>query len=188
MIELLEGIYFGRSEGKVLVSVNGFVIGVITDAESFMEVSVGEKITVFTKLILSQDDISIYGFDSKKKKETFEKLIKVSKLGPKTAVKILSSTSIEYLSNAIAVGDIEKLANIPGVGRKTAERIITELKDEFEIVEVDENILEAVEALVSLGYSKTQARSVVSKVVKELGKSGNVSTVIKESLKVLSKM
>lgn len=188
MVELIEGIYAGRSEGKILVSIGGITLGIVTDAESFSEAKEGERVTVFVKMIVSQDDISLYGFDSKIKKEAFEKLIKVSKLGPKTAVKILSSTSVEFLSNAIASGDVERLASIPGIGRKTAERIITELKDEFEPTEVDEKSLEAIEALVSLGYSKTQARTAVKKVIKELGESGNVSKIIKESLKVLSKM
>lgn len=188
MIEVVEGTYLGRSEGKVLIGMNGIVIGIIADAESFLEISIGEKITVFTKVIVSQDDIAIYGFDSKKKKEAFEKLIKVSKLGPKTAVKILSSASVEYLANAIATGDIEKLSNVPGIGRKTAERIITELKDEFEAAEIDERTLEAIEALVSLGYSKIHARNAVNKIIKELGNNGNISKIIKESLKLLSKM
>ncbi len=188
MIELIEGIYKGRSEGKILVSINGIVFGIITDAESFSEFNEGDKILVYTKLIVSQEDMTIYGFDSKVKKETFEKLIKVSKLGPKTAIKILSSTTVDFLSNAIATGDVEKLSSIPGIGRKTAERMITELKYEFEIVEVNEEMLEAIEALVSLGYSKTQARNAVSKVLKETPNINNVSRIIKEALKILAKI
>ncbi|MCX7653845.1 MAG: Holliday junction branch migration protein RuvA [Fervidobacterium sp.] len=188
MIEIIEGIYVGRSEGKILVSVGGIVLGIYTDAESFSEVQEGVKIAVFAKVIISQDDILLYGFDSKAKKEAFEKLIKVSKLGPKTAVKILSATNVQYLSNVISSGDVEKLASIPGIGKKTAERIIAELKDEFEPIGVDEKFSEAIEALVSLGYSKIQARMAVNKVIKEFGDNRNVSQVIKEALKVLVKM
>ncbi|MGC8820216.1 MAG: Holliday junction branch migration protein RuvA [Fervidobacterium sp.] len=187
MIEIIHGTYYGRSEGKILVFVSGIVLGIVTDAESFSDKKEGEEIRVYAKFLITQEDISLYGFDSNSKKEVFEKLIKVSKLGPKTAVKILSSTSIEFLSNAIATGDVEKLSTIPGIGRKTAERIIAELKDEFETVEVDESSIEAIEALVSLGYSRTQARNAVTKVIKEMPIKGNISKIIKEALKVLAK-
>ena len=187
MIELVRGKFLGRSEGKVLVDIGSLVIGIICDAESFSETKEEQEITVFTKLIVTQEDISIYGFDSKEKRDVFEKLIKVSKLGPKSAIKILSSASIEFLSTAIANGDIERLSSIPGIGRKTAERIVAELKDEFEPVQVNNVSLEAIEALVSLGYAKTQAQNAVKQARKEYP-DANLSKLIKEALKILSKM
>ncbi|WP_448376709.1 Holliday junction branch migration protein RuvA [Fervidobacterium sp.] len=187
MLEIIRGKYLGRSEGRILVDLGNIVLGLICDAESFSESTVGSEIIVYSKLIVTQDDISIYGFDSKQKRDVFEKLIKVSKLGPKSAIKILSSTTIEYLSTAIANGDIEKLSSIPGIGKKTAERIIAELKDEFEPMEIDNISLEAVEALVSLGYPKSQAQNAVKQVRKE-NQNANISRVIKEALKILSKM
>ncbi|WP_448385007.1 Holliday junction branch migration protein RuvA, partial [Fervidobacterium sp.] len=100
---------------------------------------------------------------------------------------ILSSASIEFLSTAIANGDIERLSSIPGIGRKTAERIVAELKDEFEPMQVDNVSLEAIEALVSLGYAKTQAQNAVKQARKE-SPDANLSRLIKEALKILSKM
>jgi len=187
VIEVIEGKYAGRSEGNLLIRVGSFVLSIVCDAESFSETSEGEDIKVYTKLVVTQEDITLYGFDSKEKREAFEKLTKVSKLGPKTAVKILSATSLEYLSTAIATGDIEKLSAIPGIGRKTAERIVAELREEFEPMQVDSTSLEAIEALASLGYSKAQAQNAVKQVRKELP-DANLSRVIKESLKLLSKM
>ncbi|MGB4263089.1 MAG: Holliday junction branch migration protein RuvA [Fervidobacterium sp.] len=182
MIEAIACSYVGKSEGYLIIQADNFILRVVSDTDSFSTCKEGDKITVYTRLIVTQDDISIYGFDSKDKRNVFEKLIKVSKLGPKTAVKILSSTSIEFLSNAIASGDIEKLASIPGIGRKTAERIVMELRDEFEVTEVDDISMEAIEALVALGYSPVQARNAVKKV----GKEEDVGKVIKEALKILS--
>jgi len=187
MLEIIRGKYFGRSEGRVLVDLGSVVLGIICDAESFSESLEGSEITVYSKLIVTQEDISIYGFDSKQKRDVFEKLIKVSKLGPRSAIKILSSTTIEYLSTAIANGDIERLSSIPGIGRKTAERIVAELKDEFEPMEIDSISLEAIEALVSLGYARSQAQNAVKQVRKETQES-NISKVIKEALKILAKM
>ncbi len=182
MIEAITGKYIGRNEGNLLVKTGNFVLRIVSDLDSFSDRKENDEITVYTKLILTQDDISIYGFDSKSKRTIFEKLIKVSKLGPKTAVKILSSTTGEFLSNAIATGDVEKLASIPGIGKKTAERIVTELKDEFEPSEVDDVSVEAIEALISLGYSRTLARN----AVKRVGKEKDVAKVIREALRILS--
>lgn len=189
MIESLSGKFVGRSEGYVLIDLGNIVLRVMTDAESFADSLIGDVITIFTKVVITQEDVTIYGFDSKEKRNLFEKLIKVSKLGPKTAVKILSSVSPETLSNLIAAGDIEKLSTIPGIGKRTAERIVMELKDEFELTGIDNNELEVIEALVALGYSRTVAKSAVKQAKASFkdGRKYNISELLKEALKVISK-
>ena len=174
--------------GKLYIEVNGLIFEVVVGETGEYEEKTNEKIKVYTKLIVSDDGITLYGFSTIEKLKLFEKLISVNKLGPKSALKILASSSVEELVSAIISGDVAKLSKLPGVGNKTAERIIMELKDslkEFDVSlsEKDKKILEAIEALVTLGFSKSQAIKVVKKVA---GDKDTLDDIIKKSLKFLS--
>jgi len=174
--------------GKLYIEVNGLIFEVVVGETGEYEEKTNEKIKVYTKLIVSDDGITLYGFSTIEKLKLFEKLISVNKLGPKSALKILASSSVEELVSAIISGDVAKLSKLPGVGNKTAERIIMELKDslkEFDVSlsEKDKRILEAIEALVTLGFSKSQAIKVVKKVA---GDKDTLDDIIKKSLKFLS--
>lgn len=167
----------------------------IPSGSSFFKMSDGEEAAVYTAMIVKEDDISLYGFDSKDDLVLFELLITVSGIGAKGAMSIMSTLRADDLRRAIATGDAKTISKANGVGKKTAERLILELKDKigsFEAVEeytvlqdeieASDEKTEAVYALVSLGYTRNEALAAVSKVK---GDGYTVEDYIKQALKSL---
>ena len=171
----VEEIYLDR----IVLENNG--IGYEINVSSFTAQSVqkGKDAKMFTKLIVREDDMSLCGFASRKELEMFKLLTSVSKIGPKVGLGILSCATPPQLSAYILSEDIAKLSKCPGVGKKTAERIILELKDkvdkesaEFEATLFNQaptglELDEAVEALLALGYSNVEAKEAVQKFKKD---------------------
>ena len=171
----VEEIYLDR----IVLENNG--IGYEINVSSFTAQSVqkGTDAKIFTKLIVREDDMSLCGFASRKELEMFKLLTSVSKIGPKVGLGILSCATPPQLSAYILSEDIAKLSKCPGVGKKTAERIILELKDkvdkesaEFEATLFNQaptglELDEAVEALLALGYSNVEAKEAVQKFKKD---------------------
>ena len=171
----VEEIYLDR----IVLENNG--IGYEINVSSFTAQSVqkGKDAKIFTKLIVREDDMSLCGFASRKELEMFKLLTSVSKIGPKVGLGILSCATPPQLSAYILSEDIAKLSKCPGVGKKTAERIILELKDKVdkESAEFEATIFnqaptgleldEAVEALLALGYSNVEAKEAVQKFKKD---------------------
>ncbi|MDK2886309.1 MAG: holliday junction helicase RuvA [Thermosipho sp. (in: thermotogales)] len=188
MIHAIKGRLEKVENGKLYVEVNGLIFEIIVGETSEYEEKTQKEIKVFTKLIASEDDLRLYGFSTIEKLKLFEKLISVNKLGPKSALKILASSSVEEIVSSIVGGDVNRLSRLPGVGNKTAERIIMELKDslkEFDVSlsEKDKKAVEAIEALVTLGFSKSQAMKAVKKVAND---NDSLDDIIKKALKFLS--
>ena len=171
----VEEIYLDR----IVLENNG--IGYEINVSSFTAQSVqkGKDAKIFTKLIVREDDMSLCGFASRKELEMFKLLTSVSKIGPKVGLGILSCATPPQLSAYLLSEDIAKLSKCPGVGKKTAERIILELKDkvdkesaEFEATLFNQaptglELDEAVEALLALGYSNVEAKEAVQKFKKD---------------------
>ncbi|HWA31967.1 MAG TPA: Holliday junction branch migration protein RuvA, partial [Candidatus Paceibacterota bacterium] len=133
---------------------------------------------------LREDAIELYGFMDHDELEFFEMLIGVSGIGPKGALSILGVATIEVLAKAISTGDISYLTKISGIGKKTAEKIVIELRDKLGEEAADGTLqgeLDALEALRSLGYSQGEAREALKKVPAELDTNGKV----REALKIL---
>ena len=132
-----------------------------------------------------EDILDLYGFLDREELEFFEMLINVSGIGPKGALSILGIATIETLKKAIGPGDTAYLTKISGIGRKTAEKIIIELRDKIEVGKTGTSLqgeLDALEALKSLGYSQNEAREALKKV----NPLADTNTKIRESLKILS--
>ena len=167
----VEEIYLDR----IVLENNG--IGYEINVSSFTAQSVqkGKDAKIFTKLIVREDDMSLCGFASRKELEMFKLLTSVSKIGPKVGLGILSCATPPQLSAYILSEDIAKLSKCPGVGKKTAERIILELKDKvdkFEATLFNQaptglELDEAVEALLALGYSNVESKEAVQKFKKD---------------------
>ncbi|WP_126992554.1 Holliday junction branch migration protein RuvA [Thermosipho globiformans] len=189
MIHALNGKVESIENGKVYVNVNDLIYEIIVGDTGDFEEYINRNVKIYTKMVVNDDGISLYGFLEAIKLKLFEKLIGVNKLGPKSALKIISSNSVESVVSAIINEDVKALSNLPGIGPKTAERIVLELKDtikelDVSIDEKDRKVLEAIEALVTLGFNRNQAKKAVNKVAT---KDDKLDDIIKKALRFLSR-
>ena len=174
-----------RLPNQALVDVNGVGYEVELPMSSFAQLpQEGEKVQLTIHHVVREDASLLYGFSSPKEREAFRLLIKVSGIGPKSAILILSGLSAEELYRVINRDDLASLTKVPGVGKKTAERLIIELRDKVknlapaagfddllgdtDSITADPQVVtdDAIEALVSLGYNQTEAKKRVMKVAK----------------------
>ncbi|QTA38586.1 Holliday junction branch migration protein RuvA [Thermosipho ferrireducens] len=189
MIYAVKGLLYSVLDGKAYVDVGNFILEIVVGNTVELSGLTGSEIKFYTKLIISEDNITLYGFGEEKKLRLFEKLISVSKLGPKTALKILSTNNVEEIVAKIINEDAKGLSQLPGIGKKTAERIIMELKDnlaEFNVSfsEKDKKMQEAIEALTTLGFSPNQSRKAVNSVAET---NDSLDEIIKKALKHLTR-
>jgi len=196
MIGQLRGRLTDKRPNQVLVDVAG--VGYLVQVPLSTYAALGELHTEVTLLIhthVREDALSLYGFLSSREKHFFEMLLSASGVGPSLALKILSGMSVEELVPAIRGSDLARLTKIPGVGRKTAERIVVELKDKLDAVtvEVERPVAsspagidaDVVSALVNLGYEARTAESAVAEARRENG-AGNFEKLLRASLQSLS--
>jgi holliday junction DNA helicase RuvA len=170
MIASIEGIIDAIGTDNMIVNVNGvgFKVSVPTSVLSDMGM-ISREVKLYTHLHVREDEMSLYGFGSIDELRLFETLITVSGLGPKTAMGMLSAMSADQIAMAIASGSVEILTTIPGIGKKTADRLILELKDKVGGVMIStpagraaQENADVVTALVSLGYSVNEATRAVA--------------------------
>ncbi len=158
---------------------------------------VGEKIHLFTYQVVREDDISLYGFMTKEERNLFALLLTVSGIGPKGSMSIISAFPIDKLVTAITQGNVDLISTVPGVGKKTAQKLVIELKEKVAKAYAikpsdmaigmggDEPIVsDAISALIALGYSPKEARLAILKSGIDLS-SQNVEEIIKQALKSL---
>lgn len=179
MIGRIRGILLEKQAPAMLVDVQGVAYELEASMSTFYNLpECGETITLHTHLVVREDAHLLYGFASHNERMMFRTLIKISGVGPKLALAILSGISAEEFSRCILEGDSKALTQLPGVGKKTAERLVVELKDKLDAGDqsiqlpkatataaVEENpVNDAVSALVSLGYKAQQASQMVRKL------------------------
>lgn len=187
MLYFLEGILTRKSERVIVVENQGFGFRIFVSRETLEKLpKIGEKVKIFLYFYLREEAIELYGFLTERELEFFELLNSVAGIGPKSALALIGSASLENLKAAILSGKTEVLTRTPGIGRKTAERIILELKSKLEIsekgIERLETDLELENALLDLGYSKEAIRRVIKKIPEEIN---NFDQRLKEALKLL---
>jgi holliday junction DNA helicase RuvA len=191
MIALISGRLLEKTLASVVVSAGGVGYQVAVPLSTFEKLpEVGAEVQLYTHLHVREDALLLFGFHSRPERLAFEKLISVSGIGPRIALSILSSLPVERLVSAIEGSQISWFNKIPGVGKKTAERLIFELKGKlggiapFAVtsIPVSAGGEEAVSALVSLGYSRVQAESAMAKVLEETGEGLNTAELIRRAL------
>jgi len=173
MIAFLNGKVESVSQISVIVEVAGIGYECFVSTSTAGSLTAGDNVKLHTHMVVREDGMSLYGFLSIAEKSIFLRLISVSGVGAKIALQVLSGLSANSLANAIASGNVVALSSVKGIGKKTAERIVVELKDKMtgEISSVDNPIAqlnssasEAVAALVALGYSNNEATKSVVKI------------------------
>jgi len=194
MYSYIKGIIEEISLDHVVIENNGIGYKINASANTIMKVQLGQECKIYTKLIVKEDNMSLCGFYDKDELRMFELLTSISKIGPKVGLGILSFASPKQIGAYILSEDIGKLSKAPGVGKKTAERIVLELKDKIDKnnVEFEATLLtnqpvaisqdEAVDALVALGYSLQESKDAVQKCKKD---GLNTEDIIKKSLSYL---
>ena len=197
MIYYINGKIVEKNPIKVVVEKDG--IGYVVNVSLQTSENIGnpgDDVKLYTVLKIADEDINLYGFSTNHEREFFLLLIEVPNIGPKVALRILSGSSVEEIYNAISNEDPSFFTKIPGVGKKTGERLIVELKqkiDKIELVPSGESIKtdrelfsNAVDALTVLGYKRAEAISSVKKILSQFNnKSLTLEEVIRETLKKL---
>lgn len=171
MIAAIEGTLERRGSGWAIIKVGGMSFQVyLSDSASDQLGAVGDKVQLHTYLQWKEDNVALYGFVSQQDLALFRLLITVNTVGPKLALKILSGISSEQLVLAIARNDVDLLTQLPGVGKKTASRVVLELKSKIEKEQMGvpsyltEDNADVVEALTKLGYSAAESARAVAEL------------------------
>ncbi|MGI6449775.1 MAG: Holliday junction branch migration protein RuvA [Desulfitobacteriia bacterium] len=192
MIGMLRGTVWGMDSEKIILDVNGigYLLHVPRRLATFTK---GEDRVFYTHLLVREDDLVLCGFDSAEEKDFFIQLLSVSGIGPKVALGILSVYSVQQVKIAILREDVSQLTKVPGIGAKTAKRIILELKEKIKDIELEsaaeeagysaDLTAEAFDTLLALGFSRQEAREALTKVQ---ARGINVTEdQIKEALRLL---
>lgn len=198
MISHLKGILEHTDKGHIIVDVGnvGYHIN-IPPATLARLPKIGEEVKLFTYQVVREDDISLYGFLTKEERALFSLLLSVSGIGPKASLKIISSFPIDKLVAAIASGDADLITSVPGIGAKTAQKLVIELKEKIAKayaikpsemavgIKGDAPIVsDAISALIALGYSPKEARNTILQSGIDLS-SQSVEDIVKQALKNL---
>lgn len=199
MFSYIKGMYECRTMDYIVVDVNGIGYKIFMSENSMKSIGeIGSLIKVHTYVKVREDDISIYGFSSSEELRMFELLVSVSGIGAKSAITILSNIEPSSFAIAVITDDITALKKLPGIGAKSAQRIILELKDKLknidmgeseseelkDVIAKNENLDEMVSALQVLGYAKNE----IEKIIPNLDVTdNNLECMIKKALVLLSK-
>jgi len=196
MYEYIKGKYIGINKDYIIVENNGIGYKIFTSGATMSSIpKAGEEMMLYIEQIVREDFLGLYGFDSKEELEMFKLLLAISGVGPKAALSLLSISRVNNLKYAIITNDEKHICRGVGIGKKTAARIILELKDKLKPDELlndaqdfdgsnNENIMalsEAMSALLALGYSEKEADT----VLKRIDTNDTVENIIKNALKSL---
>ena len=190
MIGRLSGILLDKNPLQLLVDCNGVGYEVSVSMSTFYNLpGVGEKVVLLTHFVVREDAQLLYGFGNAEEREVFRQLIKISGVGARTALSLLSGMSVADLSQAVTLQESARLIKIPGIGKKTAERLLLELKGKIGAdlgasgIPMQDSSTDILNALQALGYSDKEAML----ALKQVPAGSSVSDGIRQALKSLSK-
>jgi holliday junction DNA helicase ruvA len=197
MYSYIIGKVISKSKNILILENNNIGYEIYMTEIALSELNIGEDAKIYTYYNVTQDNISLFGFKNLEEKKMFENLISVSKIGAKTAIGILSSISAAELAISIITNDINRLSKLPGIGKKTAQRLVLEVIDKVKTEEIifteeeqesNENYLnttekekDVIEALKVLGYNIKE----IDNVIKTLDIKSSTEDMIKQALKIL---
>ncbi len=193
MIEFINGLLLEKQPTHALVQAGAFGLRLAIPLSAFDALpTVGSTTRLLTRLIVREDGWTLYGFSNTEERRLFDLLLDISGIGPKIALSVLSGMSTRELKRAIVDSDIKRLSSISGIGKKTAERMVIELRDRLgkaEVLElstdekpIDNRLRDAILALVSLGYKQQEARAMIEKVPGSSDPSVAVEDLLRKAL------
>ncbi|XOB66433.1 Holliday junction branch migration protein RuvA [Deferribacteres bacterium DY0037] len=191
MIYSVRGILIEKNPANAVIDTGAVAFGMSISASTYQQLpETGQKAHVYTHFVMREDGVYLYGFSKMEEKKLFLLLITISKVGPKLALAILSGMDVNKFMNAVMNSEIGLISTIPGIGKKTAERIVVELRDKFGSMSVstgDEPVAggaeDVVSALLNLGYSRADCQKAVNKIYKT---DSGFEELFKGALKELS--
>ncbi len=190
MIGKLTGTLLEKNPPQLLVDCHGVGYEVDVPMSTFFNLpAVGEKVALLTHFIVREDAQILYGFGSAEEREAFRQLIKVNGVGPRTALAVLSGMSVGDLAQAVTTQETARIVKVPGIGKKTAERLLLELKGKLgaelgavaggSAAAVGDAALDIQQALMALGYSEKDAAAALKSLPKDVGVSEGIKLALK---------
>ncbi len=194
MIAVLRGTYVDIVAGEAVVDVNG--VGYAVRVPATFTADRGSVVKLYIDTVVREDSITLFGFGDPSEKMVFRKLYSVSGVGPKTALGIISFFSVQELVRVISSKDVSLLSKVPGIGKKTAERIIIELRDKLGTVTSGDTVSfageerstydELVEALVGFGYKRNEAVDALKPRLNDINGGRKVEEILRETLRSMA--
>ncbi|GAB5489930.1 MAG: Holliday junction branch migration protein RuvA [Phototrophicaceae bacterium] len=185
MISSVRGKILDKKNEAIVVEVGGVGLEVSASRVALEDCRIGDEASIVTRLIVREDSLTLYGFGNAPERDLFDVLIKVSGVGPKLGMVIVSTLSIDNLRNAIVSDRVEVLTRVPGIGKKTAQKIMLELKDKLPVGldsipsgGFDDINTDVMDALVALGYSIVEAQSAIQSLPPDAPDSIEERTII----------
>ncbi|MCM8804177.1 MAG: Holliday junction branch migration protein RuvA [Candidatus Omnitrophica bacterium] len=193
MLYFIKGKIFLKTPTYIVIENNGIGYFVEVSIQTSEKLEEGQETFLYVYQQVSEERINLYGFRDKEERELFLLLITVPGIGPKVALRILSGLTIEEIYQGIVSEDVSVFKNVPGIGKKTAERMIVELKQKVEKIPIlvdnykeRELLINATEALIVLGYKRKDVSGILMDIIKEKKNNITLENLIKEALRRLS--
>lgn len=186
MIARITGLVISATDKQILVETHGIAYRIFATAETLLKNTPGAEVTLWTSHVIREDAQELFGFETVADQDLFELLRGVSGIGPRSALAVMNVATLGTISRAVHTNDVSYLTKISGIGKKTAEKIIIELRDKlpaFEVADGSPSSHDAIDALIALGYNEGESREALRGIDSNL----DTQSKIREALKAIAK-